>query len=104
MKWLHYFEALCVKEHKDDVWKIRDIQKILKDSALTLYINNCLHVLHWLELVSLFTENFSTPDTPSLTDFSSIQFKVGDDLNEYYQKKTKMGHTLGLDTVLFSKD
>lgn len=62
-----------------------------------MYMNNSLHVLHWSEFVLLFTEHFSIPNTLSLTDFSCIQFKFGEDLNEYYQKKTKMGRTLGLD-------
>lgn len=49
---------MCVYEKKDDVWKIRHIQKYLKDSVLILYINNCLHILHWVEFILLFLENY----------------------------------------------
>lgn len=75
--------------------KIRNNQKYLKDSELTLYINNCLEILHWSEFLELFLENFSTPYTISLIKFSNIRFKFGDDLNEYYQNKAKLGHALG---------
>lgn len=75
--------------------KIRNNQKYLKDSELTLYINNCLQILHRSEFLELFLENFSTPYTISLVNFSNIRFKFGDDLNEYYQKKAKLGHALG---------
>lgn len=95
--WLKYFDAVCVNEGKDDIWKIRHIQKFLKDSALTLFINNCLHILHWSELVELFSEHYSSPENISLNDFTSIRFKNGDDLNEYYQKKVKVARNLGLD-------
>ena len=39
---------------KDNVWKIRNIQKMFRCKALTLYINNSLSVLHWEELIQLF--------------------------------------------------
>lgn len=97
LPWLRYFEAICVEEKKDDLWKIRNIQRYLKDSALTLYIKNLLHVLHWSEFTELFLEHYSPPGDLSLTDFTSITFKIGDDLNEYYQKKTKVARNLGLD-------
>lgn len=95
--WLQYFEAICVEEKKSDFWKIRNIQNFLRDKALTLYINNCLNVLHWSELTALFEDAFSLPGEPSLSDFSEIKFKIGDNVNEYYQKKMKMGRDLGLE-------
>lgn len=78
-----------------NVWKICNIQKYLKDAERTFYINNCLHILFWTEL--LFTEHYCAPDALSLTDFSNIKFKFGEDLNEYYHSKNKVGHILGVD-------
>lgn len=95
--WKAYFDAVCIENKKDDVWKIRNVQRFLKDKALTLYINNCLQVLHWAEFVELFTEHFCRPETLSLTDFSNVRFKFGEDLNDYYQRKTKIGRQLGLE-------
>lgn len=95
--WRAYFESICVENKKTEVWMIRSIQKYLKDKALTLYINNCLHILHWSELTALFNEHFSLPAEPSLTDFTNIRFKYGEDVNEYYHNKVKLGRDLGLD-------
>lgn len=95
--WLQYFESICVETNRSDYWKIRTIHKFLRDKALTLYINNCLHILHWSELTALFDEAFSLPGEASLSDFSEIKFKIGDEVNEYYQKKMKMGRELGLE-------
>lgn len=54
-----------------------------KYSALTHYINNCLHILHWNELLELFLETFSTPNV----NFSNIKFKFGDNFTEYTIKR-----------------
>lgn len=97
LPWLSYFEAICVENNLDSVWRIRNIESFLKTQALTLYINNCLNIIHWEELKAIFHEHFSPPGEPSLTDFTNIRFKSGDDLNEYYQKKTKIGRELGLE-------
>ena len=56
-----YFEGCCKDSNKDNDWKIRNIQKILRARALTLYINNSLNVLHWEEVIQLFNEEFTTP-------------------------------------------
>lgn len=95
--WLNYFNAICIAEGKDDIWKIQNIQRYLKGKALTLYINNCLNVLHWEELVDLFNEEFTDPGQISLTDFTELKFKLGENVNEYYQQKLKLGRGLGLD-------
>lgn len=59
--WLRYFEVICVEENNNDVWKICQIQIYLKDSALNLYTNKYLHILHWPELTELFLWNKSIP-------------------------------------------
>lgn len=95
--WRAYFESLCVENNKTEVWMIRNVQRYLKDKALTLYINNCLQILHWSELTALFNEHFSLPGEPSLTDFTNVRFKYGENINEYYQIKVKLGRDLGLE-------
>ena len=40
------------------------------------------------------------PKVLSLSDFSDITFKTGDNVSEYYQKKMHAGGTLGLNIKL----
>lgn len=55
--------------------------------------------MHSGELLSLFLENFFAPDALSFVDFSNIQFKFGDNLNDYYYKTIKLGLSLGFEKL-----
>ena len=57
-------------------------------------------MLQWEELIQLFNEEFTTPGELSLSDFSEIKFKTGEDVSEYYQKKMNIGRNLGLENKL----
>ena len=57
-------------------------------------------MLHCEEMIQLFNEEFTTSDELSLSDFSDIRFKAGEDVSECYQKKMNIGRTLGLDNKL----
>ena len=52
-----------------------------------LSIYNNLNVLHWEGFMLLFNKEFTTPGELSLSDFSEIILKTGEDVSEYYQKK-----------------
>ena len=60
------------------------------------------YVLYWEELVLLFNEEFTTPGELSISDFSEIKFKMGENLSEI-KKKMHSGQVLGLDTKLLLK-
>ena len=98
--WLVYFEGWCTENRRNNSWKIRNIQRFLKGKALTLYVNSSLNIMHWEELVELFNEEFTTPGEISLSDFSEIRFKIGDNVTDYYHKKLHVGRNLGLDAKL----
>lgn len=96
--WLAYFDGYCVETRKDDIWKARNIPKYLKGRALTVFINNCMNMLHWEEIIEILHEEFTSPEQVTLGDFSSIKFNRGDNVSEYYQKKLQIGRLLGLET------
>ena len=93
--WLVYFESLCTEAKKDNIWKIRNIQRFLKGKSLTIYVNNSLNIKHWEEIVELFNEEFTTTSETSLSDFSDIQFKIGVNVINCYNKKLCVGRNLG---------
>ena len=78
-EWLLYFERSCRDGNKDNIIKYGMFKIFQKGRALKLYINNSLNVLHWEELIQLFTEEFTTLGELSLIDFSDIRFKTGRD-------------------------
>ena len=56
--------------------------------------------LFYVNLIQLFNEEFTILGELSLSNFSDIRFKTGEDASEYYQKKMNVGRTLGLENKL----
>ncbi|GFY36402.1 uncharacterized protein TNCV_3451051 [Trichonephila clavipes] len=96
--WLDYFNNGCKLGNKDDNWKIVNMSKYLKGSALTQYINSCLNISNFRELCSIVIENFLKPNVVSLADFLQLQLK--NNLEQYFHQKLNYGKQLGLSLQL----
>ncbi|GFV46236.1 uncharacterized protein TNCV_261871 [Trichonephila clavipes] len=96
--WLDYFNNACKLSNKDDSWKIVNISKYLKGSALTQYINSCLNISNFGELCSILIEKFLKLNVITLSDFSQLQLK--DNLEHYFHQKLNYGRQLGLSPQL----
>ena len=93
--WLEYFKTTS---NLTDIDKLKNIGSYLKGTALNLYINSCLKVTTWQQLEEILLENFLQPKICTFLEFTQIQFKYSDDINEYFHKKVNVGRQLGLTT------
>ena len=79
-----------VLKTKDNIWKIQNIQRFLKGESTNIELFN----------IKLFNEEFTTLGEIPLNDFSEIQFKIGDNVIDYYHKKLHADRNLELDAKL----
>ncbi|PRD34276.1 UNVERIFIED_CONTAM: hypothetical protein NCL1_15185 [Trichonephila clavipes] len=106
--WLDYFNNAYSHTHthtlsnKDDNWKIVNISRYLKGSALTHSINSCLSISNFGELCSILIENFLKPNVISLAHFSQLQLK--NNLEQYFHQKLNYGRQLGLSPQLLLEE
>ncbi|GFS61136.1 uncharacterized protein TNCV_4956301 [Trichonephila clavipes] len=100
--WLDFFNNACTFNNIDDNWKIVNILKYLKGSALTQYINSCLNTSNFGELCSILIENILKPNVVSLADFSQLQLK--NNLEKYFHQKLNYGRQLGISPLLILED
>ncbi|GFR01075.1 probable glutamate receptor [Trichonephila clavata] len=96
--WLEYFNNACKISNKDNDWKMLNISKYLKGSALTHYVNSCLNISHFDDLCNILIENFLKPNIVNLSDFSQHQLR--NNLDEYFHQKLNCGRQLGLSPQL----
>ncbi|GFQ87633.1 uncharacterized protein TNCT_316861 [Trichonephila clavata] len=96
--WLEYFNNACKISNKDNDWKMLNISKYLKFSALTHYINSCLNISNFDDLCNILIENFLKPNIVNLSDFSQHQLR--NNLDEYFHQKLNCGRQLGLSPQL----
>ncbi|PRD24852.1 UNVERIFIED_CONTAM: hypothetical protein NCL1_42580 [Trichonephila clavipes] len=96
--WLDYFNNVFKLGNKDDNWKIGNISKYLKGSALTHYIKSCLSVSNFGELCSILIGIFLKPDVVSLSNFSQLHLK--NNLEQHFHQKRNYGRQLGLSPQL----
>ncbi|GFQ87508.1 uncharacterized protein TNCT_458811 [Trichonephila clavata] len=80
------------------IWKILNISKYLKGSALTHYINSCLNISNFYDLCNILVENFLKPNIVNLSDFSQHQLR--NNLDQYFPQKLNCGRQLGLSPQL----
>ncbi|GFR31275.1 uncharacterized protein TNCT_133891 [Trichonephila clavata] len=96
--WLEYFNNACKISNKDNDWKMLNISKYLKGSALTHYVNSCLNISNFDDLCNILIENFLKPNIVNLSDFSQHQLR--NNLDEYFHQKLNYGRELGLSPQL----
>ncbi|GFR12045.1 uncharacterized protein TNCT_621 [Trichonephila clavata] len=96
--WLEYFNNACKISNKDNDWKMLNISKYLKGSALTHYVNSCLNISNFDDLCNILIENFLKPNIVNLSDFSQHQLR--NNLDEYFHQKLNCGRQLGLSPQL----
>ncbi|GFR26301.1 rho-related protein racA [Trichonephila clavata] len=96
--WLEYFNNACKISNKDNDWKMLNISKYLKGSALTHYINSCLNISNFDDLCNILIENFLKPNIVNLSDFSQHQLR--NNLDQYFHQKLNCGRQLGLSPQL----
>ncbi|GFQ70008.1 uncharacterized protein TNCT_485821 [Trichonephila clavata] len=95
---LEYFNNACKISNKDNDWKMLNISKYLKGSALTHYINSCLNISNFDDLCNILIENFLKPNIVNLSDFSQHQLR--NNLDQYFHQKLNCGRQLGLSPQL----
>ncbi|GBN77840.1 hypothetical protein AVEN_145268-1 [Araneus ventricosus] len=98
--WLQYFNDTCKQHNKNEDWKVKNISKFLKGSALTHYINYCLNICNFEDLCSVLPEKFLQPIVVNFADFSQHYLKKNDDLVKYFHGKLNCGRQLGLSPQL----
>ncbi|GFR25570.1 uncharacterized protein TNCT_323951, partial [Trichonephila clavata] len=96
--WLEYFNNACKISNKDNDWKMLNISKYLKGSALTHYVNSYLNISNFDDLCNILIENFLKPNIVNLSDFSQHQLR--NNLDEYFHQKLNCGRQLGLSPQL----
>ncbi|GBM37864.1 hypothetical protein AVEN_193383-1 [Araneus ventricosus] len=98
--WLQYFNDTCKQQNKKEDWKVKNISKFLKGSALTHYINYCFNIRNFDDVCSVLTEKFLQPIVVNFADFSQHHLKKNDDLVKYFHEKINCGRQLGLSPQL----
>ncbi|GBL95970.1 hypothetical protein AVEN_136766-1 [Araneus ventricosus] len=98
--WMQYFNDTCKQHNKNEDWKVKNILKFFKGSALTHYINYCLNICNFDDLCSALTEKFLQPIVVNFANFSQHYLKKNDDLVKYFHEKLNCGRKLGLSPQL----
>ncbi|GBO04173.1 hypothetical protein AVEN_138885-1 [Araneus ventricosus] len=101
---LQYFNDTCKQHNKNEDWKVKNISKFLKGSALTHYINYCLNIRNFDDLYSVLTEKLFQPIVVNFADFSQHYLKKNDDLFKYFHEKLNCGRQLGLPPQLILEE
>lgn len=94
--WLIYFNKQCDYLQKNDIWKFLNFQKYLKNSAVTTYINCCLHLNDFNDICEVFKTTYCESSSFTFSNFTNLSYKCGDDLKKYFQRKTEYGRNLKL--------
>lgn len=90
------FPYICSQYKLTESWKISNISKYLKGSALTTYINECFSCTSFLVISRVLKENFLTLSVLTFAKFSNLRLSNKAELLKYFHKKKEIGAQLGL--------
>ncbi|GBN51212.1 hypothetical protein AVEN_25104-1 [Araneus ventricosus] len=93
---LQYFNETCRQHNKNEDWKVKNVSKFLKGSALTHNSNYCLNICNFDYLCSVLTEKFLQPIAVNFALFPQHHLGKIDDLVKYLHEKLNCARQLGL--------
>ena len=99
-KWLKYLNQTCEQNNLDENFKVKNITKFLKGSALTHFINNGLELITFDEISLILTERFQTPEILNFSDFAKETLDHSGNVVDYFHKKVELGKKLNLNSQI----